>query len=69
VALAKTLNGAVGRRMVLLTDRELEPFDIYSRHEDENGGLLYGRSIDQLALNSERIFPGLGFAPRLGEQG
>lgn len=57
--MAKTLNGPWQHRIILLTDRELEPYHLYERHADEQGGRLYGGRLQDLALNSERIYPGL----------
>lgn len=63
IALAKTMNGRWQHRVVLLTNRELEPYHVYERHEQDQGARLFGSRIQDFALNSERIFPGLRAEP------
>ena len=63
IALAKTLNGRWQHRVILLTNRELEPYHLYERHEEDQGGRLFGSRIQDLALNSERIFQSLRADP------
>jgi hypothetical protein len=63
IALAKAINDPWQHRMILLTNRELEPYHLYERHSDEQGGQLYGGRLQDLALNSEQIYPGLRADP------
>ena len=63
VALAKSLNGPWQHRVILLTDQELEPYEIYGRHRDGAEGRLYGGSLSALAQASEKPFAGLRSDP------
>lgn len=55
-ALAKTLNGPYQQRVILLTSRELEPYDIYERTKKELGIDLYGGRPSELARVTNQIY-------------
>jgi hypothetical protein len=60
LALAKTLNGEYGPRVILFTDRELEPYTIYERTERELGlAHLHAGTPEDLALTTLQIYPAL----------
>ena len=56
VALAKSLNGPYQQRVILLTARELEPYDIYERTKKELGVESYGGSPEELARVTSQIY-------------
>jgi hypothetical protein len=62
IALAATLNSNDRRRVIMLTDRELEPYDIYGRAEKELGEQLIAVSADDLAAITHKLY----FEPRIG---
>ena len=66
IQLVRALNGKWQHRVILLTGQELEPYHLYDRHTEEQGGRLFGSRLPDLALNSERIFPGLRADPSDG---
>lgn len=55
ITLAKSLNGEY-RRVVLLTDRELEPFHLYERTETETGIATHGSSLAECARVTSAIY-------------
>jgi hypothetical protein len=55
-ALAKTLNGPYRQRVILLTARELEPYDIYERTKTELGVDSRGGSPRELARVTSQIY-------------
>jgi hypothetical protein len=55
-ALAKTLNGPYQQRVILLTPRELEPYDIYERTKKELGIDSRGGSPGELARVTSQIY-------------
>jgi hypothetical protein len=56
IALVRTLNGPYQRRVILLTARELEPYHIFERTEQETGITLHGVSPDELAVATEQLY-------------
>jgi hypothetical protein len=57
IALAKTLNGPYRRRAILLTARELEPYDILERTKKETGqNLRYGGTPEELANVTHQLY-------------
>jgi hypothetical protein len=54
IALARGLNGQYQRRVILLTARELEPYQIYERTRKELGITSYGGSPEELAAVTDR---------------
>jgi hypothetical protein len=56
IELVRTLNGSYQRRVILLTTRELEPYDIYERSNKEFGITSYSNSAAELASVTERIY-------------
>jgi hypothetical protein len=56
IELVRTLNGRYQRRAIMLTARELEPYDIYERTKKELGIRSYGNSAAELASVTERIY-------------
>lgn len=59
IALAQSLNTQFERRVILLSDRELEPYHIYERVNEELGVKLYGIDADSLVDATQQIY----FAP------
>ena len=55
-ALAKTLNGPYQQRVILLTARELEPYDIYERTKKELGIDSRGGRPGELARVTSQIY-------------
>jgi hypothetical protein len=55
-ALAKTLNGPYQQRVILLTAREIEPYDIYERTKKELGINSHGGSPRELARVTSQIY-------------
>lgn len=55
IALASTLNGQYTNRVILLTARELEPYDIYERIQ-EHGIRNYGASPKDLADMTQQLY-------------
>jgi hypothetical protein len=58
VALAKSLNGEYQQRVILLTDRELEPFHLYERTQVETGIVTHGGSLEECARVTSAIYFG-----------
>jgi hypothetical protein len=56
IALAKTLNGEYEQRVILLTDRELEPYQLYERTEKELGIKTHGGNPEQVARTTSEIY-------------
>jgi hypothetical protein len=56
IALARTLNGPHQRRVILLTARELEPYHIFERTQQETGITLHGVSPDELAAATDHLY-------------
>lgn len=56
IALARTLNGPNQRRVILLTARELEPYHIFERLEEEHGIKSYGGSPEELANVTAQLY-------------
>jgi hypothetical protein len=56
IALARTLNGPYQRRVILLTARELEPYDIFERLKEEHGIDSYGGSPEELAKVTAKLY-------------
>ena len=56
IALAKTLNRPYEQRVILLTDRELEPYHLYERTKEELGIETHGGNPTELALVTSRIY-------------
>jgi len=56
IALVGTLNGPYLRRVILLTARELEPYDLYERTQKETGITSYGGSLQELALVTAQLY-------------
>jgi hypothetical protein len=54
--LAKSLNEKYRRSVILLTDRELEPYHFYDRTNKQFKGARYGGSVEDLALATESVF-------------
>ena len=66
IALARSLNGPYQQRVIMLTARELEPYHIYERTQQELGIQSYGVSPSELAQVTSRIYfqpPAAGSAP------
>lgn len=56
VAMARTLNGPYERRVILLTARELEPYNIFERLKEEHGIDSYGGSPEELANVTAQLY-------------
>ena len=56
VALAKTLNSEFQQRVILLTDRELEPYDLYERTEKELGIKTHGGNPCEMAGTTAELY-------------
>jgi hypothetical protein len=56
IALVKTLNGQYHQRVILLTERELEPYHLYERTEKELGIKARGGSLGELARVTAEIY-------------
>ncbi|MDR3464111.1 MAG: hypothetical protein P4L76_17550 [Beijerinckiaceae bacterium] len=56
IALAKSLNGEYQQRVILLTDRELEPFHIYEHTRAETGIVTHGGSLGECARVTSAIY-------------
>jgi hypothetical protein len=57
IALAKTLNkGPYTRRVIMLTERELEPYMLYERTNSQLGLNLYSHSANELADATHKIY-------------
>lgn len=60
IALAKTLNTEYRRRVIMLTDRDLEPYHIHEHAAEELGEHVTAVSADDLAAITQKLY----FAPR-----
>ncbi len=58
IALAKSLNEKYHQRVVLLTDRELEPFHLYERTQAETGIVTHGGSLGECARVTSAMYFG-----------
>jgi len=56
IALAKGLNGPHQRRVIMLTARELEPYHIFERTQEELGISSHGGSAEELASVTTQIY-------------
>jgi hypothetical protein len=56
IALARALNGPYQRRVILLTARELDPYHIYERAEQELGREAYVSSAEDLANVTAQLY-------------
>lgn len=56
IALAQSLNTQYDRRVILLSDRELEPYHIYERVNEELGVKLSGHNADSLVDATQQIY-------------
>jgi hypothetical protein len=57
IELARGLNGPYQRRVILLTARELQPYQIYERTKKKELGITsYGGSLDELAAVTDHIY-------------
>ena len=56
IALAKTLNSEFRQRVVLLTDRELEPYHLYERTEKELGIKTHGGHPSEMARTTAELY-------------
>jgi hypothetical protein len=56
ISRVKTLNGQYEQRVMLLTDRELEPYHLYERTEKELGIKTHGGSPGQVARTTSEIY-------------
>lgn len=56
IGLAQTLNDRYRRRVILLSERELEPYHVYERVNKERGSKYYGVSADSLAEITAKIY-------------
>jgi hypothetical protein len=56
IALARSLNGPYQRRVILLTARELEPYQIYERTQKKFGITSCGGSPEELAAVTDHIY-------------
>lgn len=56
IALAQSLNTRYERRVILLSDRELEPYHIYERVNEELAVKLYGIDADSLIDATQQIY-------------
>ncbi len=56
IELAKTLNDKYKTRAILLTNRELEPYLMYKRDEEEFGIRRYGTSPEDLAQATKEMY-------------
>jgi hypothetical protein len=78
IELARTLNGPYQRRVIMLTERELEPYHVYERAQKELGIPSYGGSPEELAAVTDHIYfsepatgvrqPASGKEPEAGAQ-
>jgi hypothetical protein len=58
IALARGLNGEYQQRVILLSDRELEPFHLYERTQVETGIVTHGGSLEECARVTSAIYFG-----------
>jgi hypothetical protein len=56
IALAETLNRPYHRRVILLTERELEPYELYERTQKETGITSHGGSSQELARVTAQLY-------------
>lgn len=56
IAMARTLNGPYRRRVILLTARELEPYHMLERRENELGKHVYAGSPEELANLTAQLY-------------
>ncbi len=56
IAAAKTINGPYHRRVIMLTERELEPWHVYERTNDKLKFDFSGHSAEQLAQATNIIY-------------
>jgi hypothetical protein len=56
ITLVRTLNGPYQRRVILLTAREIEPYHIYERAEQELGRAVYANSAEDLASVTAQMY-------------
>jgi hypothetical protein len=56
IALARTLNGKYEQRAILLSQRELEPYGVYERVNEERGTRFHGGSAGDLARTTAAIY-------------
>jgi hypothetical protein len=56
IALARTLNSEYRQRVMLLTDRELEPYHLYDRTEKELGIKTHGGHPAEIARTTAEIY-------------
>jgi hypothetical protein len=56
IELARSLNGPYQRRVIMLTERELEPYHVYERTQKELGIKSYGGSSEELAAVTDHIY-------------
>jgi hypothetical protein len=56
IAFAKTLNSQFDERVILLTDRELEPYHLYDRTEEELGIETHAGSPEDIARTTSAIY-------------
>jgi len=56
IALARTLNSPYQQRVILLTARELEPYDIFDRIREKQGIKSYGGSPEELANVTAQLY-------------
>jgi hypothetical protein len=56
IALARTINGDYEEKVILLTQRELEPYHVYERVNKESGTRYYGGTAEELARTTAAIY-------------
>ena len=56
IALARGLNGPCENQVILLTSRELEPYDLFERTREETGIASHGGSLEELAQVTRHIY-------------
>jgi hypothetical protein len=59
IALARGVNDKNHRRLILLTERELEPYFVYERSKDTLGGDVHAVSLEDMARTTARLYPEL----------
>lgn len=57
VALARGVNGKYQDRLILLTDKELEPYFVYERSEAALGSRVHAVSMEDLMQTTHRLYP------------
>lgn len=65
IALARRCNGEHQQRVILLTNRELEPFHLFERVEKELGRTVHGNSLEEAAMVTNEMYFRL-FDARMG---